>query len=289
MFPKVQKGQRFQPSASMHNAVVDMLNSANGMLAGEQKSGNQNMVRISIVNRTGEVLPSGAPVAIDGISGKNMIFSVRKVKKEDVIVAVVQNTLQENAVGSAILCGVCAVSAKGNEERFVFPKPDSFEWEYRKNGGFPVLCKKGSTVFILTVYGKADETPSETGGGHDLFRATYDAEKKKIRVTGGYSNCNGDWFGPGKATELAPQDGIICLIAKPDEAHGRYSEPTIGYAEPSASNIPLAKISVEKITFTNEDGKTETELRPSIMNYGVSTAGVVETARCPLASAGGGV
>lgn len=287
MFPKVQKGQRFQPSASMHNAVVDMLNKANGMLAGEQKSGNQNMVRITIVNSTGETLPAGSPVAIDGISGKNMIFSVRKVKKEDVTVAVVQNTLDVNAVGSAILCGVCAVSVKGNEEKFVFSKPDTLEWEYRKNGGFPVLCKNGSAVVILISYTNTNNT--ENSSGHDLFRATYDAEKKIIRVTGGYSNCNGDWFGPGKVTELAPKDGIICLIAKADEAHGRYSEPEIGYAEPSASNIPLAKVTTAKITVTNSDGKTETELRPTIVNYGVSTAGVVETARCPLASASGGV
>ena len=286
MFPKVQKGQRFQPSASMHNAVVDILNSANGMLAGEQKSGNSNMVRISIVNRTGEILQAGSPVAISGVSGKDMLFNIRKVQKDDITVAVVLNTLLPDTVGSAILGGVCAVQVKGNAEKFVFPKPDSFEWEFRQKGGFPVLCSMNNAVIILTMYSKLDEIG---GSGHDLFRATYNAETGMIDITGGYANCNGDWFSPQKTTELAPQNGIICLCAKADEAHGRYSQPVIAFAEPSTANIPLAKVSVTKNIIADSDNKEKAELLVSITNYGVSTAGVVETARCPLASATGGV
>lgn len=275
MFPKVQKGQRFQPSASMHNAVVDMLNKTNGMLAGEQKSGNQNMVRVSVKNNTETALASGSPVALSGCSLDDMIFEVRKVQKTDTVVAVIVNTIEPNKVGSAVLVGVAAVKVKGEQKPFVLPKYDTYEWQYQPAGGFPVLCKAGGTSIILV----SQNVGATSSGGHDLFWASYDAEKKNIRVTGGYANCNGDWFNPQSVTELAPKEGIICLCAEADEARGKYKQPKIDYAEPSAANYPLARVTIE----TNADGKKEQIV--SIMNYGVSTASVVETANCPLASA----
>ena len=275
MFPKVQKGQRFQPSASMHNAVVDMLNKTNGMLAGEQKSGNQNMVRITVKNNTDAVLESGVPVAVSGCSLNDMIFEVRKVQRTDTVIAVVVNAIEPNKVGSAVLVGVAAVKVNGEQKPFVLPKYDTYEWQYQASGGLPVLCKVGATTLILVAPGLS------AGGGHDLFWATYDAEKKKIRITGGYANCNGDWFEPQSVTELEPQEGIICLCAEADEARGKYKQPKIDYAEPSAANYPLAKVTVAKET--NADGEDEQII--SIANYGVSTASVIETANCPLASA----
>ena len=261
MFPKVQKGQRFQPSASMHNAVVDMLNKTNGMLAGEQKSGNQNMVRISIVNRTGEVLPSGAPVAIDGISGKNMIFSVRKVKKEDVIVAVAQNTLQENAVGSAILCGVCAVSAKGNEEKFVFPRPDSFEWEYRKNGGFPVLCSASDGVLILAGNIMSGTAATADTKNNRPFWVTHNPETGMLDITGGWVIGNGEKL-LAKADSLGVQNGYVCVTS---ELVGiNYKEPTFKYGEFAPNCIPIAYVSGAGNNL-------------QIVNFYVSTAVFLET------------
>lgn len=279
MFPKVQKGQKFQPSASMHNAVVDMLNKTNGMLAGEQKSGNQNMVRITVKNNTDAVLESGVPVAVSGCSMNDMIFEVRKVQRTDTVIAVVVNAIEPNKVGSAVLVGVATVKVNGEQKPFVLPKYDTYEWQYQPAGGFPVLCKAGATSVILVAPGLS------ASGGHDLFWASYDTEKKKILVTGGYANCNGDWFEPQRVTELEPEEGIICLCAEADEARGKYKQPKIDYAEPSTANYPLAKVMV-----ANEiNGKGETEQIVSIVNYGVSTAGIVETANCPLASAASSV
>ncbi|MBR2723599.1 MAG: hypothetical protein IKB77_04625 [Lentisphaeria bacterium] len=275
MFPKVQKGQRFQPSASMHNAVVDLLNKTNGMLAGEQKSGKSNMVRIAVKNNTGTILESGVPVAVSGCSMNDMIFEVRKVQRTDTVIAVVVNAIEPDKVGSAVLVGVAVVKVKGEQRPFVLPKYDTYEWQYQPTGGFPVLCKVGATSVILVAPGLS------TGGGHDLFWASYDTEKKKILVTGGY----GDWFEPQRVTELEPKEGIICLCAKADEARGKYKQPEIDYAEPSTANYPLAKVMVANET----NGKGETEQIVSIVNYGVSTAGIVETANCPLASAASSV
>ena len=275
MFPKVQKGQTFRPSASMHNAVIDMLNAANGMLGGDQRSGKSYAVRITVINNTDSTLVSGSPVAINGCSIKDLIFEVRKVKKDDTVTAVILNNIEPQKVGSAVLLGIAAVKVTGDRKPYVVPKYETYDWQYQTGGGFPVLAVNNNIAVIFVTPGIG------TVGDHDLYFASYDTEKKKIRVTGGYANCNGDWFSPQGVTELEPQEGIICLCAEADEDRGKYKQPKIDYAEPSAAAIALAKVTVNSVK--NADGNEE--LLVSIMNYGVSTVNVIETANCPLASA----
>lgn len=267
MFPKVQKGQRFQPSASMHNAVVDMLNKTNGMLAGEQKSGNQNMVRVSVKNNTGTVLESGFPVALSGCSLDDMIFEIRKVQKTDTVVAVIVNTIEPNKVGSAVLVGVAAVKVKGEQKPFVLPKYDTYEWQYQPAGGFPVLCPCADGVMVLVgCSGSSLATPTTSKEEVRPFFASYNPETNMVDITGGNLLANGAAIKVGDDS-LGAMNGLICVTA--ENKDGSYENATFKYGEFAPNCIPIAAVKVIK-----SEGVISAV---SIVNFFVSTAVMIET------------
>ena len=264
----VNKGDKFQPSAKFHNKVVDIVNHFNGFMAGSQKGSTPAIVRVQVINNTAEIIKSGSPVAFGDYNSDTKIFQIRKVTETDKVFAVLPFELPVKTAGSAILLGTIAIKIDGEKKAYAIPKANTFEWEFSENHGCPVLFAENGLAVILVQQsqGAIDNTRP--------FFATLDnsnPDLPMIHITGGWANCNGDWF-EVKENKIGVQSGFICLYA---EFNGNgYNMPNFCYGEPASNMIPLAEVKVI-------DGNV------SITNYYVSTATILETNACSYCSLNG--
>jgi hypothetical protein len=266
MIKHVNKGDKFQPSAKFHNAVADMVNHFNGFIAGGQKGSTPAMVRVQVVNNTNEIIKSGSPVALGDYNSDTKIFQVRKVTAEDKVFACVLFDLPVKKAGTAILLGTLAIKINGGKKAYAVPKVNSYDWVYNDSYGCPVLfAENGMAVILVQQQGNIDTSRP--------FFTSLDntGNVPMINITGGWANCNGDWF-EVKANKIGVQSGYICLYA---EFNGNgYNMPTFKYGNPASNMIPLAEVKV------NGDSV-------SIVNYDVSTAVILETDTCAYCALNG--
>ena len=261
MIEHVNKGDKFQPSAKFHNKVADLVNHFNGFMAGSQKGSTPAMVRVQVINNTAEIIKSGSPVALGKYNSDTKIFQIRKVTETDKVFAVLPFELPVKTAGSAILLGTVAIKINGEKKSYAMPKANSYDWEFNDNHGCPVLFAENGMAVILIQQQQGVIDNSRP------FFATLDnsnSDLPMIHITGGWANCNGDWF-EVKANKIGVQSGYICLYA---EFNGEsYNTPTFCYGKPNTNLIPLAEVKVDNASV-------------AIINYYVSTATILETNAC---------
>lgn len=263
MLNKVEKGQKFKPSATFHNKVVDAVNAMDGFKSIGQSKGQSNDIRINFVNTLGEEIPAGAPLVIDSYDEKNNLFKVRKFKEGDTVYGVNKSAVQKDALGIAIMFGTAKISVSGEKKNFAAPVPDKFEWQYSESG-IGVLCPCTDGVMVLVGnLGNSLATPKD-----DMrpFWASYNPETGMIDITGGNLLANGDAIKVG-SDSLGAMNGLICVTA--ENKDGSYENATFKYGEFAPNCIPIAAVKVEKA-----EGAASAV---SIVNFFVSTAVMIET------------
>jgi hypothetical protein len=257
MIPSVRKGEKFKPSAAIHNEIAETINRMNGFQSGNLQKGQSNEIRITFVNTIAEEIPAGAPVVIDSYNAKLDLFTVRKYRKKDTVFGVVKSTVKEKKIGTAVIVGIAQIKVSGEEKKCVAPVEDEFTWEYSEQG-FPVLCPVSDGVLILAgniMSGAADIKSNRP------FFATYNPETEMIDITGGWVLANGEYL-TAKADSVGVQNGYICVTA--ENVNGKYKDPTFKYGTFGLNCIPIASVSVK-------DGLV------NIINLYVSTAVMLET------------
>ena len=261
MIPSVRKGEKFKPSAAVHNEIAETVNRMNGFQGGNLQKGQSNEIRIAFVNTIAEEIPAGAPVVIDRYNAKLDLFTVRKYQEGDTVFGVVKSTVKENKIGTAILVGIAQIKVSGGEKKYVIPVEDKFTWEYSEQG-FPVLCSASDGVLILAgnIMSETAATAAETKKNRPFF-ATYNPETEMIDITGGWVLANGEYL-TAKADSLGVQNGYICVTA--ENVKGKYKDPTFKYGTFGLNCIPIAFVSAK-------DGVV------NIINLYVSTAVMIET------------
>lgn len=263
MLKKVEKGQKFRPSATFHNKVVDAVNAMDGFKSIGQGKGQSNDIRINFVNTLGEEIPAGAPLVIDSYDENNNIFKVRKFKAEDTVYGVNKTLVEKNKIGTIIMFGVVEIALNGEILPSVTPVPNSFTWQYA-DFGMPVLAPlKSGAIILISSAGKGNQNLQDRP-----FIASYNSETAMIDITGGWAVCNGEYKEVSKDS-LGVMDGYICVVGEWNGETKMYDVPLFFYNEPAANSIPIAKITL------GEDGNV------NIVNFYVSTVIINETALHP--------
>lgn len=240
MLKKVEKGQKFKPSATFHNKVVDTVNAMDGFKSIGHGKGQSNDIRINFVNTLGEEIPAGAPLVIDSYDEKNNLFKVRKFKEDDTVYGVNKTLVEKNKIGTAIMFGTAKISVSGEKKKFVSPVPDKFEWQYSEVG-FPVLCPCADGVLILLPLGSSGNSLATPKDDMRPFFATYNPETNMIDVTGGWVLANGESL-TANAGSLGVQNGLICVTA--ERVDGSYKTPLLKYGNFAPNSIPIARVTV---------------------------------------------
>lgn len=255
MLQKVNKGQKYTPSARFHNKVVDVVNSFDGIKSIGVTKGQSNAIRVNFINTLTETISAGTPLVINTYNEENDIFTIRKFQNEDVFFGVSKNTVAPGDIGIMILSGVVKISVSGNPKKYVYPIADSFDWQY-SDGGMPVLCS--ATDGVLVLVGASCDCEKNT---NRPFWVTHNQETGMLDITEGWVIGNGEKL-LAKADSLGVQNGYICVTS---ELVGvNYKEPTFKYGEFAPNCIPIACVSVE-------NGIVQ------IVNFFVSTAVFLET------------
>lgn len=260
MIPSVRKGEKFKPSAAIHNEIAETVNRMNGFQGGNLKKGQTNEIRIAFCNTLDEEIPAGAAVVIDSYNAKLDLFTVRKYQKEDTVFGVVKNTVKKNQIGTAVLFGIAQIQVSGEKKKCVIPVEDEFTWEYSEQG-FPVLASVSDGVLILA----GNIMSAANIKSNRPFFATYNPETEMIDITGGWVLANGEYL-TAKADSLGVQNGYICVTA--ENVKGKYKDPTFKYGNFGLNCIPIAFVSAK-------DGVV------NIINLYVSTAVMIETVDFP--------
>jgi hypothetical protein len=257
MIPSVRKGEKFKPSAAVHNEIAETINRMNGFQGGNLSKGQSNEIRIAFINTFDEEMPAGAPVVIDSYNAKLDLFTIRKFQNEDIIFGVAKNTVKSKEIGTAILNGIVKISVKGTQKKYIYPVVDKFGWEY-SDYGIPVLCSAGDDSAIIFVGTSLDDFAKNK---NRPFWCAYNSETNMIDISGGWVIGNGEKLS-AKPDSLGVQNGYICVTS--ELAGINYKEPTFKYGEFAPNSIPIAFVSV-----TNDIVQ--------IVNFYVSTAVFLET------------
>lgn len=110
-YKEVKAGDTFQPSASMHNDLVRMLNAFDGPKAGQGSSSSKGVTVLKVYNPTNTNFAPGVPVNFDNDSPlvKEHV-PVKTYEDKEAPWGVLLNGLQANSFGSCIVSGPVTVT-----------------------------------------------------------------------------------------------------------------------------------------------------------------------------------
>ena len=210
-YPNVSPGDPIRrETAARYNAINDLLNRVE--TPPEHADNFNGNIEITVRNKTDKPLPAFAPVAITGIVGKltddmvlnEPVYEVGKATPESKHVAVVQNLIPVNGIGSALVIGVTPAKVKINSEadQYAAVAPDgtltsasdgllrilacnkATDWAWLQLGGGGGGSAAGYTGYFKLVL-ESQPVSDEPGANVDYYvnivdGATYDAEQNPV-------------------------------------------------------------------------------------------------------------
>lgn len=158
----VQPGDSFEPSASLHNDLVDLLAKFRKKGAVVKDGRPETSVEILIRNDTGDtvarygVLAVGDPVLTPGVSlsgFKNNKLFKGIAPSPTAIVAVVQETIADGAIGRAVVAGLTQVQIDVSDaaHQYATPTTDPEHMESGATGRFKIVYKASGTGVVWGV------------------------------------------------------------------------------------------------------------------------------------------
>lgn len=265
-WPDVKRGDGVKHHMVLENNLRHIVNSLNGFGAGVSVGTHSGVVRIQIVNSSGEELAAGQPVAFD--ETKKMCGNALPViKVEDVTkpFGVCVSKLAANSIGDCIVAGPATVSITGDAGDFAEPVANGTGFKRADTGTARILFAAGGRGVILLGVGTSDIYDGP-------FAITYDAEAKQLNVAAGYINTNGT-FAEVAAATLAPATGTLCVYSEIAE-DGKWSTPEIKFATPDKYKYPIGKVKV--------NGESVV-----VSCFRVPVAIIIDAAECPVSAQAG--
>ena len=255
-------GDVYKHTSARENDISMALNRLNGFRLGGLSASSSVVVRVSCYNSTSEKITAGSAVMFSEDADLcSDAIPIEKCSDDSKPFAVLENTLESNKIGNAIVAGATTVNVSGEELDYVAPNistPGSFK--YSDTGTARVLFVSDGKAIIL-LGGSSGETSYNGPFAVDLD------DDGTLKVSSGYLNRNGEFLTIAAATGIAPSSGILCLCSTIED--GAWTTPSFSIATPAADAYPIAGISVD-------------DSDVSIKQYPVSVAVILLTKVCPL-------
>ncbi len=265
MFHKnYHKGETYRHTAARENDISMALNQMCGFRLNGQSASSSGIVRISCYNSTSGKLPSGSAVTFSesaSLCGDSV--PVEKCSDDQKPWAVLENSLEPNKIGSAIVAGCAIVNVSGSALDYIVPdtqNPGTFK--FSDTGTARVLFSGDSKCIVLLGVGTNDSYDGP-------FAVSFDSESGNLKISSGYINCNGT-FSSVPAVELTPQTGTLCAYSEIGE-DGVWSAPVVKFSEPDKYNYPVGSCKV--------NGNSV-----SFCCYRVPVAFIIDAAECPMSA-----
>ena len=254
------KGDVYQHTAARENDISMMLNQMPGLRIGSMPSSHSGLVRVACYNSTSKKIVAGSAVMFS--TGKPFCGNAVPIEihsDNEKPFAVLENTLESDKIGNAIVAGSATVTVTGNALDYVIPDPSTpGSFKYSDNGTARVLlATPEKTLVLLGAPGQA------TSHGSFVVKL----ENAMLTVSAGYLNRNGEFLSIPAKSGLTPAPGILCLCSTIKD--GSWTVPDLRIAEPAADAYPIAEISV-------------VENNISIRQFPVAVAVILLTKHCPL-------
>ncbi len=244
----VNKGDRIrQASASRYRDVTRLLNRLERPLDQQENLSNSN-VEIMIVNTTDEPLPVYSPVEITEVlealtdnTVNRPVFQVKEANSDSGHLAITQEYLPVNGIGSALVIGVTPAKVKINSEadQYAAVAPDG-TLTSTSDGLLRILaCNKATDWAWLQLGGNEEHSGYSGPFAVNLF---YDSEDNpKLEVNAGWATVNGIFF-EVKQKKINPEDGYLCVYADVKMDSIEIPAPEIKFGTPGINYYPIARI-----------------------------------------------
>lgn len=240
-FPDVSRGQEFQPNSVLSNNVRHLVNSMNGFQSVGLLGANGGIVRIQVYNNSSAEIPAGTAVNFSE-SGSLCGDAVPCEKLKDTAkpwgVTVLKLAAKE--MGDCVISGPAQVTLSGSGD-YAQPSTSSPSTFTRGATGAPVIFSGGGKGVILLGAISQDIY-------NGPFALSYDTESKKLKISAGYLNRNGEWLDVA-AKELSPSTGTVCVCTTLG-SNGSWTTPEIKISTPGQYAYPIGscKVSGESVT-----------------------------------------
>lgn len=241
-FPDVSRGQDFQPNSVLSNNVRHLLNSMNGFQNCGILGTNGGIVRIQVYNNSGAEIPAGTAVNfVEGGSLCGDAIPCVKLTDEAKPWGVTALKLAAKEMGDCVISGPAQVTLSGSGD-YAQPSVSSPSTFTRGATGAPVIFSGGGGKGMILLGAISQDIYDGP------FALAYDTKARKVTVTAGYLNRNGEWLGVAEAN-FSPSSGTVCVCTTLG-SDGAWTAPEVRVTTPGQYAFPIGsvKVSDESVT-----------------------------------------
>ncbi len=257
------KGEKYKHTAARETDISVMLNRQAGLRIPGFSALSPDVIRVACYNSTADEIPAGSAVMFsqDKTLCDEDIIPIEKYSDESKHFAVLENSLEKDQIGNAVIGGPVAIDISGTALDYVVPDVSSTgSFKYSESGTARVLYSDSEKAIVLL---------GATSG--NIYNGSFKVELEEggtLKVSAGYLNRNGEFSTVEAKNKITPKSGVLCLYSTIKD--GKWTDPEYKIIDPAADAYPVAEITVDE------------DKNVAVKQYHVSVAIILLAKVCPL-------